>query len=78
MSHSTATAPDPQCPECKGRGWYAGIYYGEATPFVSRLKCACTDRKLRPSRPELIAIAVCGSYLAFLVLSQIFGWGIRK
>ena len=39
MNQATAKPPDPQCPLCKGIGWYESPSYGNFAPRIDVYPC---------------------------------------
>ncbi len=63
------TAPDPNCPHCKGRGWYEGpgsdVNFGPGTEFYPCY--ACTTLEPMPRWAKLLLGIVLGLLFALFI-----------
>jgi hypothetical protein len=72
MSNPTAKKPDPQCPVCKGLGWYQGPSYGNFAPEIDIFPCPdCNEAEPIGRTGCLLAVA----FLAIVI--ALVAWGAK-
>ena len=65
---------NPDCPICRGVGWYEAPYHSDFTPRIEIQPCPDCHELVAPSKGEVTLLAV-GFALLFLFLVFSYGGG---
>lgn len=72
MTNPTIKTPDPQCPVCRGTGWYESPSYGNFAPQIDIFPCPdCNEVEPIGRTGCLLAVALLAVVIVVMV------WGAR-
>jgi hypothetical protein len=61
------TTINPNCPTCKGRGWYEGPYYSDFQPRLETLRCPKCNPITEVSNAGCLAVVLITTALIGIV-----------